>query len=135
MRLPYLVLALAALSSTACINSARSDQAIAAARGPAYDRDLLSAEEIGPRSTTDMYDTVLALRPFWLRPAGGGRGASAPVIYLDGRRVGSAEVLKQIRAPAVERARYYTLTQAQNRFGKIAVAPAIDITMKAYPEE
>ncbi len=135
MKMSYLVLAVVVLSSTACISGARSDQAIASARGPAYDRDLLSAEEMGPRATADMYDAILAHRPFWLRPAGGGRGATAPVIYLDGRRVGSAEVLKQIRAPAVERARYYTLSQAQNRFGKIAVAPAIDITMKAYPEE
>ena len=133
MTIRYLVLAAVLMSTVACASGGGAGET--AARSPSYNRDVLTAEELAQRSYANMYDVVGALRPNWLRPPMGGAGmgssaAAAPAVYVDGRRLGDTETLKQVSAQSVAIARYYSATEAQNRFGLSAMTPVIDLTTK-----
>ena len=101
-----------------------------------YDRDLLSREELAGRSTENMFNVVSSMRSDWLRrPLGGssvaGRTAAAPpLVYLDGRRIGEFDALKSFSAESVEQARYYSATEAQNRFNTTIATPVIELTSR-----
>ena len=98
-----------------------------------YDRSLITREEIARRSYDNMHNIVSSLRPDWLRPPLSGSGVAGrsatapPTVYLDGRLLGSLDVLKSFSAESVERARYLVATEAQNRFGTQVETPVIEL--------
>jgi hypothetical protein len=83
---------------------------------------VISLEEINGSSARDAYHAVQLLRPDWLRRS---RGASSmrdtrpqPVIvYVDGQRYGDVRSLEQFRIGSFKELRYFTGSEATNRWG------------------
>ena len=100
------------------------------------DRSVITREEIAQRSFENIYSVVASLRSDWLRPPLGGTGFAArsatapPTVYVDGRHFGALELLKTFSAESVERIRYYSATDAQNRFGTAVESPVIEVVSR-----
>lgn len=57
--------------------------------------------------------------------------ATNPVsVWVDGQLYGGAEMLKSLGSDVVESARYYTATEAQNKYGMRASSPIIDLVTR-----
>jgi hypothetical protein len=101
-----------------------------------FDRTQLTRDELATRRTENMYTVVSSLRPNWIvTPMGasgiGSTAATAPVkVFLDGREHGGVEVLRSLGAEAVESARYYGTTEAQNKFGFRVESPVIALVSR-----
>ena len=99
------------------------------------DRELLTHAEIvsASREGSDLYETLQALRPHFLQPPLGIQRGSAPqgtAVYVDARRVGGIEVLRNIFAGRVEEVRYLGPTQSQNELGPTASLGALMIKLR-----
>ena len=100
---------------------------------PAYDRNELSRAELATRSNDNMQSVIGALRRNWLvTPMGasgvGNTAATAPVsVWVDGSMLGGSEVLRSMSSASVERARYYSMIEAQSKFGFRVESPVIEI--------
>jgi hypothetical protein len=93
---------------------------------------VITAEEIVRAPAQNLYDAVRALRPAWmmrtrptaLRP----ENESELIVYLDGRRFGNLESLRQIAPGAVVAVRYFSPSSAEARFGGGHLQGAIEVT-------
>jgi hypothetical protein len=96
----------------------------------------LAAEEIlaanADRGT--VYDAILRLRPNWLT-----RGTTSydppttefAVVFVDGRRYGEIESLRDIDANVIADVRYYTAAEAGGRYGlQGGLSGVIEVSMK-----
>ena len=100
-----------------------------------YQRDLITEAEMKAEATqySNLLDVVNGLRPNWMRPPLGASGASAasgPVIWLDGREFGEADMMKQLSKDSAVSLRYYSATAAQSKFGMREARPVIEITTR-----
>ena len=82
-----------------------------------------------------MRDVITALRPRWLQnsTAGSirGMGANGEIsVYVNGRPSGGIDALTGIDKSAVERVLYYTVSEAQQRYGSVVRGPIIDLRLK-----
>lgn len=85
------------------------------------DRNLLTAEEIASVRATHALDIIRQLRPTWLR----GRGPVSmrnstpdyPVIYVDGVRAGTPDILERIPAVTVLDIRFLSGRDATTLYG------------------
>ena len=116
------------LLATACASAGTSTRST-------YQRDLISEAEMKAEATqySNLLDVVSGLRPNWLRPPLGASGASAasgPVVWLDGREFGEAEMMKQLSKDSAVSLRYYSATAAQSKFGMREARPVIEITTR-----
>ena len=88
---------------------------------PSGQRDLLQLEEIGRTSAVNAYDAVRQLRPEWLRRRGRSSiqnaNAEVLVIYLDGTRLGTVQVLRSIAVGSIFEIRHLDASDATTRFG------------------
>lgn len=77
------------------------------------------------------YDAIRRLRPEFLleRAAIRGYTQSIPVVFVDGLREGSPEVLRSLRASWVREVKYYGPVESYSRFGSLAPAGAIVVTL------
>src|SRR5687767_5769072 len=97
------------------------------------DRDLLTRAELATRASDNMHQVVSALRRNWLiTPMGaagiGNTAATKPVvIFIDGSELGGAEMLRSMSSSSVESARYYSMTEAQSKFGFRVESPVIEL--------
>ena len=97
--------------------------------------NVIAREELQKVSYTNAYDAVMQLRPQWLSTARQrspteneeAGGASSIVLYLDGARVGTMDMLRQVALTGVQEIRYYDAREATNRFGTGHTAGAIDV--------
>src|SRR5689334_2141220 len=99
------------------------------------DREILTHAEIvsASREGADLYETLQALRPHFLQPPLGIQRGSAPAgtaVYVDARRVGGIEVLRNIFAGNVDEVRYLGATQSQNELGPTASQGALMIKLR-----
>jgi hypothetical protein len=99
---------------------------------PAVRRDanLVTADELAGRAGAgdNLYEALRSLRPAWFRVTPTRMGStSSVVVYLDGRRLGSAEELRDIPTSAAREVRYYSPSEAQGRFGLGHLAGAIEV--------
>lgn len=99
------------------------------------DRDLLTHAEIvgASREGSDLYETLQALRPHFLQAPLGIQRGSAPqgtAVYVDSKRAGGVEVLRNIFAGNVEEVRYLGPTQSQNELGPTASQGALMVRMR-----
>jgi hypothetical protein len=105
--------------------------------GGAGTHDVILADEIVRSGAPDVFTVVQGLRPQWLRPPRGQRGAAVGVntssggtdsrgagfaegsvnVYLNNARMGSAQSLRQIPVAGVRYVRYFTPAQANLRWG------------------
>lgn len=108
------------LLAVSCASSgapARSDSGVRTSR----DRSVITLEEISESSVRDALQAVQQLRPDWLRTRGSTSIRSAEpatvVVYVDGQRYGGAETLEQFTVGSFKQLRYYSATEATNRWG------------------
>lgn len=132
MKFSYgLVLSLALVASAACASSGAGTRP-----RTTYDRNQLTRAELATRPADNMHAVVQAMRPNWLITPMGGAGisntsATNPVsVWVDGQLYGGAEMLKSLGSDVVESARYYTATEAQNKYGMRASSPIIDLVTR-----
>jgi hypothetical protein len=98
---------------------------------PRARNNVLSREEIAAAPVTTAYDALDRLRPNFLRPhATGGRPATAyAVVFIDGVRRGSLEVLRSVAANSIVEIRYLTAADATTRYGLDVEGGVIDVKL------
>ena len=97
--------------------------------------NVLAAADIEAAAQRNMRDVITALRPRWLQnsTAGSSRGMGANgeiSVYVNGRPSGGIDALTGIDKSAVERVLYYTVSEAQQRYGSVVRGPIIDLRLK-----
>jgi hypothetical protein len=82
------------------------------------DRDVLTGQDWRSTAAPDAYTMLEALKPFWLRarPSAIAR-EPAIVVYVNGTRWGTAEVLRDIKVPDLVRIRHLSGAHAAAQFG------------------
>lgn len=98
---------------------------------PRPQSNVLTRDEIVGVPLATAYDAVDRLRPRFLRPrATGGRPATAyPVVYIDGVRRGTLEVLRSVAANTVLEIRYLAAADATTRYGLDVQGGVLDVKL------
>ena len=132
-----LVLTAALLAVGGCASAGTSAAADDGARPSraAANTNVLATADIESAAQQNMRDVITALRPRWLQNQGAGSirglGANGEIaVHVNGRPSGGLDVLTGIDKSAVARVLYYTLSEAQNRYGSVVRGPIIDIRLK-----
>ena len=99
------------------------------------DRDLLTHDEIvsSAKDGLDLFEALQALRPHFLEAPLGIQRGSAPqgiTVYIDQRRIGGAETLRNLTAGNVDEVRYLGPTESQNQFGQMATLVTLIIKLR-----
>lgn len=97
--------------------------------------NVIASAAIEAAAQRNMYDVIVALRPRWLQNSGAGSiGAmgsnGAVTVHVNGRPSGGLETLSGLDKSAVDRVLYYTLSEAQARYGSVVRGPVIDVRLK-----
>jgi hypothetical protein len=95
-------------------------------------REVLASDELSDGAPASLYDAIRTLRSEWLNRHGGGSllQHGDVMVYVDDARLGTSEVLRNIRTDQVVMARYVNPTEAQARFGSDHLFGAILVTMR-----
>lgn len=121
------VLAFALAVSAGC--SPRTEGSTAA--GPRSASNVLTKQEIATISVETLYEAVQRLRPAFLRARSTSAGPGfLPVVYVDGIRKGSPELLRGIRASEVVEIRYLSVQDATTRYGMNVSAGVLDVKLE-----
>jgi hypothetical protein len=92
--------------------------------------NVLTQAEIAKTPAVDAYDAVQRLRPHFLRARSTATVSNAyAVVYVDGLRKGTPEVLRMIRAPEVVEIRYLSAVEATTRYGMNVEAGVLDVKL------
>lgn len=111
--------------------------AIPSAEAQRRDRNLITAEEIqAEKSQSILYEIVKVLRPQWFRTSGArqmsGSGTSGtttvPVLYLDGVKMDSHQMMNSIPPDRVKEVKYLSPRDAHLRYGMGHEAGVIEVT-------
>ena len=93
--------------------------------------DVLGRSEIQTARVNDAYEAVVRFRPEFLSrrsmAAVTDPTTNAPVVYVNGVRQGSAEVLRSIPAGTVVEIRYLSATAASSQFGPYHAAGVLAV--------
>lgn len=107
----------------------RAARSVAPATG-----NMLGPDEFGNSQMSSAYDVINSLRPHWLQSRGPqsltNQSAGALMVYVDNTRMGSVEVLRQLRPGVVESAQYLGASEATMRFGSNHAGGAILINTR-----
>ena len=111
----------------------QSVEAHAASRVPRARRslNLITYEEVRSSNASDAFELVRSLRPSWLRTPRGPNSFSAPLdvaVFKDGTRLGNRTALSSIPTTIVRTMRFYTASEARQKFGGDTAAGAIEVT-------
>ena len=110
-----------AVLAVSCASAGTSAVSETGAHGGTRNRAILTQEEIQESSARDAYHAVQLLRPDWLRSRGAAsmREPNPPtvVVYVDGQRYGGPTSLEQFRPGTFKEMRYYSGSEATNRWG------------------
>lgn len=123
-----LLAAVTLIAVTACSGKQSSST------GTRSSRDLITRAQIEQLNATDGYDIVQRLRSDVLRPRGATSIRSGPemaVVYVDGVRRGTPDVLRQIRANEIEEIRFVSGTDATTRYGTDHGGGAIEVKTRS----
>lgn len=93
--------------------------------------NAISYEEVRNARVSSAHQLIHHLRPSWLRtPRGATSMYNHPdlAVFMNGVRMGSREALHSIPITSVRTVRYYTATEARQRFGANTQAGAIEVT-------
>jgi len=119
LRWTILVVASAGLLTAACSRASsegagRPERPRTAPKNP-Y---LIEGDELKVETALNLYDIVRIQRPAWLtRTVRNRQGEEATVVYLDERKLGNLNILREIPPAAARSLQYLTPTEAQLRFG------------------
>ena len=93
--------------------------------------NVISYEEVRRANVGDVAELIHNLRPSWLRTPRGAASAYTNydiAVFKDGVRLGSREALTTIPITAVRTIRYYSATEARQKFGGETGTGAIEIS-------
>ena len=116
------------LSAGACASSSSRSSASEAVHRT---ENALDASDIASTGATNLYDAIQRLRPQWLtstRNRGGGSGDDL-VVYLESTRYGTLNSLRGLTVGGVQGIRYYSASDATNRYGTGHTGGAIVVLM------
>jgi hypothetical protein len=100
-----MVAAIATSNVTACASSGAGNTSTSP---KPTSRDKVTKDEITGTPASTAYDLVYHLRPDWLRArgtasmVGGSEGSGAPLVYLDGVKMGGLDALKSISSREIQ---------------------------------
>ena len=99
------------------------------------DREVLTHDEIvsAAREGSDLYETLLSLRPHFLEAPLGVQPGSAPrgtTVYIDSRRAGGLESLRSLTAGTVDEVRYLGPNESQSEYGPRATLVTLVIKLR-----
>jgi hypothetical protein len=92
--------------------------------------NTITYEEVRNTRVADAYEVVRNLRPSWLRTPRGQASFGNYVdvaVFLNGVRLGTRDALKSIPIITVRTLRFYTATEARQKFGGDTFAGAIEV--------
>ena len=95
--------------------------------------NVLTLQELSASSAPNAYEIVRELRPYWLRPRGqvSPRNPTPEIpVYLDDIRVGTISELQRIPKTTIKEMRYYSASDATNRWGTGHARGAIAVVTK-----
>jgi hypothetical protein len=117
----------------ACAPPAPSAETPAPSRLERRSNAFITRDELAKSSARDALTAVRSLRPDWLR----GRGATSlqggvpeVVVYLDGQRVGTADVLGQFATVHIKEMKYFGATEATQKWGTDHSGGVIEIVTR-----
>ena len=90
------------------------------------DRYLLTAAELTPYATLNVYEAVRRLRRFWIQ----GSGGRSPRVFVNDREMGGAPSLEEYRADMVAEIRFIQPTDAMTQFGPDYAGGVIRVTLR-----
>ncbi len=99
------------------------------------DRDVLTYDEIvgNSKDALDLFEAIQALRPRFLEAPLGIQRGSAPqgiTVYVNDRRAGGADVLRNLTAGTVDQVRYLGPTESQQQFGQTATLVTLMVRLR-----
>jgi hypothetical protein len=92
--------------------------------------NTITYEEVSASQAIDAFALVEKLRPSWLRAPRGMIASSAATdvaVFLNGIRMGTRDALHSIPITSVRSARFYTATEARQKFGGETFNGAIEV--------
>jgi hypothetical protein len=123
-----IALGLTLVVTVACGSSKSASQPGAA---PRRSGDVIMADELTSTAATNVYEAVQRLRPQWLTSARIRRGGSGDEVqvYLDNNKYGTLTSLRSLSLGGVQQVRYYSASEATNRYGTGHTGGAIVVMM------
>ncbi|HEU5208265.1 MAG TPA: TonB-dependent receptor plug domain-containing protein [Longimicrobiales bacterium] len=123
-RIPYLVLLALFVGACASSGSPRSLSS----------RNVITQQEIESVNVSTAYEVVQQLRPHFLQGRGQTSiqdpGSSMPVVYVNGVRYGSPDVLRGMRSMDLREIRFLSASDATTRYGTGHVGGVIEVTTR-----
>jgi hypothetical protein len=94
--------------------------------GSAQDRYLLTAEDLAPYATQNLYEAVRRLRRFWVQ----GSGGRSPRVFVNGVEMGGAPSLQEYQSDMVAEVRFVQPTDAMTQYGPDYAGGVINVTLR-----
>jgi len=102
--------------------------------GPSRNPNLITSEELRALDVSNAYEAIERLRPMFLRTRGvtsATAEAPLPVIYIDGIRAGSPDVMRTLPVVDVQEIRYVSAADATTRYGTGHMGGVIEIRIRS----
>ena len=93
--------------------------------------NAIDANDIASTAASNVYDAIQRLRPQWLTSTRIRRGGSGDdlIVYLDSNRYGTMNSLRSLSIGGVQEVRYFSASEATNRYGTGHTGGAILVLM------
>ncbi len=90
------------------------------------DRYLLTAEDLAPYATLNLYEAVNRLRRFWLQ----GSGGRSPRVFVGNQELGGGPSLENYAAGQVAEIRFIRPTDAMTQYGPDYAGGVIQLVLR-----
>jgi hypothetical protein len=90
------------------------------------DRYRLTAEDLVPYATQNVYEAVRRLRRFWLQ----GSGGRSPRVFVNGNEMGGGPSLQEYQCTQVVEIAFVTSNDAMTRYGPDYAGGVINLTIR-----
>ena len=98
----------------------------AAGGGASSDRYLLTAEDLAPYATQNLYEAVRRLRRFWLQ----GQGGKSPRVFVNEVEMGGGPSLEEYQSDMVAEIRFIQPNDAMTQFGPDYAGGVIQVILR-----
>ena len=95
-------------------------------RSSSNDRYLITATDLAPFATLNLYEAVSRLRRFWLQ----GSGGRSPRVFVNNQELGGAPSLQEYGAADAREVRFIVANQAMSQFGPDYAGGVIQVTLR-----
>ena len=89
-------------------------------------RYLLTADDLAPYATQNLYEAINRLRRFWLQ----GSGGRSPRVFINNQELGGAPSLEEYGAADALEVRFIQSSQAMTQFGPDYVGGVIQVILR-----